>query len=240
MELVPGETLAERIAGGALPIEEALPVFKQIAEGLEAAHERGIFHRDLKPANIKITPDGKPKVLDFGLAKAFGPEFRGRTESESPTMTRQGTATGVILGTAAYMSPEQARGKALDKRTDIWSFGCCLFEALAGKVAFLGPTVSDTIAAILEHEPDWEAIPTRTPQAIRRLLAQCLTKDPVNRLRDVGDARIEITRALDGPAETREAVPTRAGRAARNEQFQPNSDFVVPRRGDARLSRAES
>jgi serine/threonine-protein kinase len=211
MELIEGQTLAERIGGPGLAIEEALPIFKQIAEALEAAHERGIVHRDLKPANVKITLDGKTKVLDFGLAKAFGPELASSTESNSPTMIREGTETGVILGTAAYMSPEQARGKSLDKRTDIWSFGCCLFEALAGKAAFRGPTVSDTIAAILEREPDWKALPARTPRAIRGLLARCLTKDPMNRLRDVGDARIEIARALeDEPGETRETAPPRA------------------------------
>ena len=136
-------------------MEEALLLFKQIAEGLEAAHEKGVVHRDLKPANIKITPDGKPKILDFGLAKAYGAEFASSVNAESPTVTREGTQAGVMLGTAAYMSPEQARGKPLDKRTDVWSFGGVLFEALTGHPAFLGETVSDTIASILEREPNW-------------------------------------------------------------------------------------
>ncbi len=198
MELVEGETLADRIARHPLPIEEALPLFRQIAEGLEAAHEKGIIHRDLKPSNVKLTPEGKVKVLDFGLAKTLVSRESG-PQSESPTVTRSPTESGVILGTAAYMSPEQARGKALDKRTDIWAFGCCLFEALTGRAAFLGETVSDTIARILEREPAWGALPARTPGRIRDLLASCLTKDPVNRLRDVGDARIEMTKALAQP-----------------------------------------
>lgn len=162
----------------------------QTAEGLETAHERGIVHRDLKPANIKITAEDKPKVLDFGLTKAFGPELAGRTDSESPTLTRGRTETGVIMGTAAYMSPAQTRGKTLDKRTDIWSFGCCLFEALSGPAVFLGETISDTIAKILEREPDWKALPRNTPPHLKELLARCLTKDAMHRLRDIGDARL--------------------------------------------------
>ncbi|HVE66448.1 MAG TPA: serine/threonine-protein kinase, partial [Thermoanaerobaculia bacterium] len=149
LELVPGETLAERLTGGPLPVDEALEVCRQIAEALEAAHEKGIIHRDLKPANVKITPAGKVKVLDFGLAKAFGPGPSDADLSQSPTITTGGTQQGVILGTAAYMSPEQARGKALDKRTDIWSFGCVLYEALTGRPAFVGETISDTMAGIL-------------------------------------------------------------------------------------------
>jgi len=235
MELIEGQTLAERIRGG-LAIEETLPIFQQIAEALEAAHERGIVHRDLKPANVKVTPDGKTKVLDFGLAKAFGPELASSTQSSSPTMTREGTETGIVLGTTAYMSPEQARGNALDKRTDIWSFGCCLYEALTGKAAFRGPTVSDTIAAILEREPDWKALPSRTPRAIRALLARCLTKDPWSRLRDIGDARIEIARAREEPSEARETAPTRSrwtvfaaiGVAAVSAAFALSSLFDTP------------
>ncbi len=200
MELVEGETLADRIARHPLPLEEALPLFRQIAEGLEAAHEKGILHRDLKPSNVKLTPEGKVKVLDFGLAKTIASRESG-PESESPTVTRSPTESGVILGTAAYMSPEQARGKALDKRTDIWAFGCCLFEALTGRTEFLGETISDTIAKILEREPAWGALPARTPKKVRDLLAWCLTKDPANRLRDIGDARIEITKALAEPEE---------------------------------------
>jgi len=171
----------------------------QIAEGLEAAHERGIVHRDLKPANIKIKAEDKPKVLDFGLAKAFGPELAGRTDSESPTLTRGRTETGVIMGTAAYMSPAQTRGKTLDKRTDIWSFGCCLFEALSGPAVFLGETISDTIAKILEREPDWKALPRNRPPHLKELLARCLTKDAMHRLRDIGDARLALDGVFDEP-----------------------------------------
>jgi serine/threonine-protein kinase len=149
MELVSGSTLAERIASGAIPLREAIPLFRQIAEALEAAHEKGVIHRDLKPANIKVTPDGQVKVLDFGLAKAFLDGPSGSDLSQSPTFARGGTETGVILGTAAYMSPEQARGKAVDGRTDIWSFGCVFYEALTGRKLFEGETVSDTIAKIL-------------------------------------------------------------------------------------------
>ena len=189
MELIEGETLAERIANGPLPLIVCLRLFQQIAEGLEAAHEKGIVHRDLKPANIKIAPDDKPKILDFGLAKAFGAELAGSTASESPTMTRQGTETGVILGTAAYMSPEQARGKTLDKRTDIWSFGCCLFEALTGRAVFPGETVSDTIAKILQTEPEWSELPVVTAHGISELLRRCLTKDSHDRLHDSDSVR---------------------------------------------------
>jgi serine/threonine-protein kinase len=202
MELVEGETLGERIARGPLPLDEALPLFRQIAEGLEAAHDKGIIHRDLKPGNVKITPEGKVKVLDFGLAKVFSAAHASGPQSESPTLTRSPSEAGVILGTAAYMSPEQARGKTLDKRTDIWSFGCCLFEALTGRAAFLGETVSDTIAQILEREPAWGVLPGPTPKKIRDLLAWCLTKDPANRLHDIGDARIEIAKALAEPEES--------------------------------------
>ena len=193
MELVEGETLAERIATGPVAIDEAIPLFIQVAEGLEAAHEKGVIHRDLKPANVKITPEGKPKILDFGLAKGG---FAHEVKSESPTVTRQGTETGVILGTAPYMSPEQARGKTLDKRTDIWSFACVLYEALTGRAPFLGETVSDTIARILEREPDWEALPEKTPATLRGLLRRCLRKDPDRRWHDIADARIELEEAI--------------------------------------------
>jgi eukaryotic-like serine/threonine-protein kinase len=196
LELVPGETLAERLRRGPLPLLEALPLFRQIAEGLEAAHDKGVLHRDLKPANIKITPDGKAKILDFGLAKAVAADEGGQDASHSPTISYEGTRHGVILGTAAYMSPEQARGKPVDKRTDIWSFGCVLFEALAGRRAFSGETISDTIAAILAREPEWSWLPAATPPRIRELLHRCLQKDVARRLHDVGDARIELDEAI--------------------------------------------
>src|SRR5207253_2412236 len=154
LELVEGETLADRVQRGPVSVADALTIARQIADALDAAHEKGIVHRDLKPANIKITPDGVVKVLDFGLAKADG-ETTASDLSHSPTITGDHTRNGVILGTAAYMSPEQARGKPVDKRTDIWAFGCVLFEMVAGRVAFPGETVSDTIAAVLHHEPDW-------------------------------------------------------------------------------------
>jgi Tol biopolymer transport system component len=196
LELVEGATLAERLALGPLPIQEALTVARQIAEALEAAHEKGIVHRDLKPANIKITPDDTVKVLDFGLAKVFGSEASGRDAFPMPPITIEETRDGVIAGTVAYMSPEQARGKSVDKRTDIWAFGGVLYEILTARRAFRGETVSDTIAAILEHEPDWSALPAQTPASVRRLLQRCLEKQPKRRLRDVGDARLEIEEAL--------------------------------------------
>jgi Tol biopolymer transport system component len=184
LELVDGPTLAERIALGPLPIDEALAIGTQIAQAVEAAHEKDIIHRDLKPANIKIDGTGKVRVLDFGLAKAVTPD------SSRPDVT--GSHEGLILGTPSYMSPEQARGLRVDKRGDIWAFGCVLYEMLTGQPAFPGATVSDTIAKILEREPDWSALPAATPAPIRRLLFRCLAKDPRKRMRDIGDARIEI------------------------------------------------
>ena len=192
MELVEGDDLSQRIALGAIPLDEALPIAKQIADALEAAHEQGIIHRDLKPANIKLRSDGTVKVLDFGLAKATAGEL------ESSVVTVGGTQEGTILGTAAYMSPEQARGQAVDKRTDIWAFGCVLYEMLTGHVAFPGETVSDTIAAILEHQPDWAALPATTPPMVTHLLHRGLEKDTKRRLRDIGDARAELDDALAG------------------------------------------
>jgi serine/threonine protein kinase/tetratricopeptide (TPR) repeat protein len=198
MELVPGDTLSERISLGALPVVDALRISRQIAEALEAAHERGIIHRDLKPANIKVTPEGRVKVLDLGLAKAFDTKETSSDSdvSLSPTLVVEGTQPGVILGTAEFMSPEQARGKALDKRTDIWAFGCVVYEILSGRRAFTGETVTDVLAAIVTSDPDWDALPPDTPPRIRDLLGRCLQKDPNRRLRDVGDARIEFEEAL--------------------------------------------
>ena len=199
LELVEGGTLAQQLAheasrhqkGGGLPIAQVLAVARQIAEALEVAHEKGIIHRDLKPANIKITPDGAVKILDFGLAKIVGGDGPSSDLSSAP-MEDGVRRAGPIIGTAAYMSPEQARGLPVDKRTDIWAFGCVLYEMVTGRVAFPGDTISDSIAKILEREPDWSALPAATPAPIRRLLLRCLTKDPKQRLRDIGDVRIEI------------------------------------------------
>jgi len=200
LELVEGPTLADRLAQGPMSVAEALPIAKQIAEALEAAHERGIVHRDLKPANIKVRPDGTVKVLDFGLAKVVEDEAVRPNSSQTATATMEGTQDGVILGTVAYMSPEQARGQLVDKRADVWAFGCVLFEMLSGRMAFSGQTISDTIAAVLEREPVWDRLPAATPKGIRRLLRRCLEKDPKQRLRDIGDARIELDEALAGSA----------------------------------------
>jgi serine/threonine protein kinase len=194
LEYVEGETLAERIARGPLSLDEALDVCRQVAAALEAAHEGAVVHRDLKPGNIKVTPVGEVKVLGFGLAKGgAGTSSDSASDlSQSPTLTLASTDVGVILGTAAYMSPEQARGKAVDKRADIWAFGCLLFECLTGRQAFAGETVSDVIARILQGEPEWGALPASTPERLRGLLRRCLEKDARRRLRDIGDARIEI------------------------------------------------
>ena len=209
MELVEGEDLSAHIARGAIPIDEALPIAKQIAEALEAAHEQGIIHRDLKPANVKVRADGTVKVLDFGLAKAMEPVGSAPKMSQSPTITTPAmmTGVGVILGTAPYMSPEQARGKTVDRRTDIWSFGCVLYQMLTGRSAFEGETVSDTIVAILEREPDWNVLPAATPPAVRRLLQRCLENNPRRRLHDAADVRIEIEDALATPTSGGSAGP---------------------------------
>ncbi len=202
MELVEGETLADRIKRGAIPVEEALPLFLQIAEGLEAAHEKGVIHRDLKPANIKVTGDDQVKILDFGLAKAMAAdpgESDDASLSMSPTLTLAATQRGEILGTAAYMSPEQARGKAVDKRTDVWAFGVCLYEALVGQRLFEGEDAMDTVGAVLRDVPSWDPLPGSVPRRLRELLERCLRKDPRQRLRDIGDALLEIETAIEAP-----------------------------------------
>ncbi len=217
LEYVEGDTLAERIARGPLDTTDALEIARQIAAGLEAAHEAGIIHRDLKPGNIKLTPSGDVKILDFGLARAGGgPEAAsGSNLSHSPTMTHAGTVAGVILGTAAYMSPEQARGRVVDRRTDIWSFGCVLFECLTGRQAFAGDTVSDMVALILQGTPPWDALPSATPPALRHLLERCLEKDAKKRMRDIGDARLDIEELLSGKAPAAAPTAAPAPRSAR-------------------------
>ena len=194
LELVEGETLDQRLRSDRIKVDEALELARQIASALEAAHEQGIIHRDLKPANIKLTPTGQVKVLDFGLAKALAVQVFGAHVSDSPTesVTIMGTRRGSIVGTAAYMSPEQAKGQEADRRADIWSFGCVLYEMLTGRRPFEGDTVSDTIAGVLEREPDWDALPNETPRAARRVLRRCLSKDPDRRLHDIADARIAL------------------------------------------------
>ena len=214
MELVEGEDLAERLRGGAILLEEALSIAVQIAEGLEAAHEKGIVHRDLKPANVKVTADGKVKLLDLGLAKALGVDGGSSPDvTSSPTLTARATAAGVILGTAAYTSPEQARGRPLDRRADVWAFGCVVFEMLTGRRAFEGETVSDTLAAVLRAEPDFSLLPPGTPSGVAALLRKTLRKDPRQRLHDIADARLELAEREDASA----AVPyvSRAGATGR-------------------------
>jgi Tol biopolymer transport system component len=219
MELVEGEDLAERLKRGAIPVDEALPIAKQIAEALEEAHERGIVHRDLKPANVKVTPEGRVKVLDFGLAKAMAGEADASSSpdlSQSPTLARPGTQAGLILGTAAYMSPEQARGKTVDRRADIWAFGAVLFEMLTGRRLFAGETVSDTLAAVLKTDPDWGRLPAGTPPSVERLLHRCLDRDVKQRLQAIGEARI----ALEGGSSA-DAASDGAARRASLSRFMP-------------------
>jgi serine/threonine-protein kinase len=210
MELVEGEDLAQRLGRGAIALDEALPIARQVAEALEAAHEHGIIHRDLKPANIKLRPDGTVKVLDFGLAKAVEPVSTASPMSQSPTITTPAmmTGVGVILGTAAYMSPEQARGKVIDKRADIWAYGCVLFEMLTGQRAFQGELISDVLASVLKTEPNWHVLPAGTPAALTRLIGRCLEKDPRRRLQAIGEARVQIEDLLTsapGPITARTA-----------------------------------
>jgi serine/threonine protein kinase len=195
LELVEGPTLADRIVQGPIPLDEALAIARQIADALEAAHEHGIIHRDLKPANITLRPDATVKVLDFGLAKPIDTSSAASSLSISPTITSPAmTMGGVILGTAAYMSPEQAKGKPVDKRADVWAFGCVLYEMLTGRRPFAGGDVADTLAFVLTKEPDWSALPTGLPPGLRIVLQRCLAKDPKQRIRSVGDVRL----ALDG------------------------------------------
>src|SRR5262249_41354269 len=200
LELVQGETLADRLARGPLTLDETLRITSQIAKALEAAHDKGIIHRDLKPANIKITPSGLVKVLDFGLAKVTSPDVSTIDLSELPTSGAATTRENVIVGTVGYMSPEQVRGRPLDKRTDIWSFGCLLYEMLTGQQPFGGPTVSDALAAVLDRDPNWQIV----PDAVRTVLQRCLEKESSHRPRDIADIRLELERALTlrAPAST--------------------------------------
>src|SRR5262245_22471394 len=208
MELVEGES-----PKGPLPLEEALRIARQVASALEAAHEQGIVHRDLKPGNIKVKPDGTVKVLDFGLAKVGPRTASVETLDNSPTISMAATQAGVILGTAAYMSPEQARGKNVDRRTDLWAFGCVLYEMLTGRQAFPnGETLSDTLVGILSREPDWSALPASTPPKIRTLLERCLRKDARLRWSDAGHARIEIEEAGNEPADAARPIPKTSSR----------------------------
>ena len=224
LELVEGETLADRITRGAIPLDEALPIARQIADALEAAHDQGVIHRDLKPANIKVRPDGTVKVLDFGLAKAMEPAVFGASVAAldvtaSPTITSPAaTRFGMILGTAAYMSPEQARGRPVDKRSDIWAFGCVLYEMLTGGRPFdAGDTVSDAVASILTREPDWTRLPVNTPEPVTRLLRRCLQKDPARRLHHVADARLDIDDGrADSPGTRASASPPGRGQTLRH------------------------
>jgi serine/threonine-protein kinase len=205
MELVPGQTLDERIAAGPIPIDEALGMARQIAEALEAAHEKGVIHRDLKPANVKVTPEGVVKVLDFSLARAVDP-VSSASNANSPTLTIRATQAGLILGTAGYMAPEQAAGRPVDQRADIWSFGVVLYELLTGGRLFTGETISHTLASVLKDKIDF-GLP-QAPPPIRRLLARCLNRDPKERLRDIGEARIAIRDYLSNPAAEAEPRPS--------------------------------
>ena len=214
LELVEGPTLADRVARGAMPFDEALPIAKQIAEAIEEAHEQGIIHRDLKPANVKMRPNGTVKVLDFGLAKLAtdGSHGSGRPGgvTQSPTLTSPiATVAGMILGTAAYMAPEQARGKPVDKRTDIWAFGCVLFEMLAGKQVFGGESVTDALASIVKEHPRWQDLPSDIPESVRALIGRCLEKDPRQRLQAIGEARIALEAAVSQPRLTESVARNR-------------------------------
>jgi serine/threonine protein kinase len=211
LELVEGETLADRIARGRIPVEETLTIAKQICEALEAAHERGIIHRDLKPANVKLTQNGKVKVLDFGLAKAMEQTSTNATLSNSPTVL-SGTMGGMIIGTATYMSPEQAKGRSVDRRTDIFAFGCVLYEMLTGRSAFDGEDVTDILSRILQGEPDWTLLPANVPPRIQELLRLCLEKNPTKRRQAAGDVRIDIEQVLAAPQTQPASAPAHGTR----------------------------
>src|SRR5262249_9580020 len=215
MELVEGPTLAERLSAGPIPVEEALPIARQMAEALEYAHERGIIHRDLKPANVKVTREEVVKMLDFGLAKALEDPPANANISNSPTLSLAATREGVILGTAAYMSPEQAKGKSVDRRADIWAFGVVLYEMLAGKQLYSSETLAETLASVIMKEPALDALPSSTPGVIRRLLGRCLDKDPRRRLRDIGEARIALEEAERGEGGAAQELPPATPRRSR-------------------------
>jgi serine/threonine protein kinase len=200
MELIEGDTLRDRIKSGPIPVEESLKLALQMAEALEAAHEKGVIHRDLKPANIKVTPDGKVKILDFGLAKAYVGDQENMSPMDSPTISAAATQQGVILGTAAYMSPEQARGKPVDKRADIWAFGCVLFEMLTGQAAFQGEDVSETLASVIKGDSNLALLPENIHPRVREVITRCLQKDMRKRYSSIGDARYEIEQALSDPS----------------------------------------